>query len=574
MKAQAHKPLLWIAIFVLAVGFACSLGGSTGGTDPAPTATNPPPPAVPTNTSAPPAVETPVDVPVSPSGAVDNLGDVKSATIQIEAQGTFVDPQVGLLVNAAGRGSGFIIDDSGIAVTNNHVVTGAALIKVWVGGETEPRNARLLGVSECSDLAVIDIDGDGFKYLEWFDGGIGVGQDMYIAGFPLGDPEYTLNRGIVSKENANGETNWASVEAVLEYDAVSNPGNSGGPVVDPNGNVLAVHYAGNANTRQAFGIARDAAQPVIDQLRQGQDVLSIGINGTAVASEDGTLTGIWVSSVKSGSEADVAGIEPGDIIYSMEGLVLATDGTMKDYCDILATHNRGETLSFEVIRFSTFEILEGQLNGAPLEVTGFFGEEPGGGDPGGGDEGPLAFFVEEFDGGLGSWSYFLTNGNDSNMAIFNDNGRLVFDIGDENTWVYLTYDEFFYTDVRLDTVAENLGRNNNNVSLICRYSDRGWYEFNIANNGLYSILVFDSGANEYRLLADGGSTAIRSGRDFNEYTAICEGNVLSLWINGTFINSYTDNTYNLREGLIGVSLSSFNVLPIQVEFEWFSISLP
>ena len=143
-------------------------------------------------------------------------------TIQIESQGTFIDPQVGLVVNGAGRGSGFIIDPSGIAVTNNHVVTGAALLKVWVGGDPTPHNAKVLGVSECSDLAVIDIDGDGYPYLKWYSGNIDVGMDMYVAGYPLGDPEYSLTKGIISKDKANGETSWASVKSVIEYDATTN----------------------------------------------------------------------------------------------------------------------------------------------------------------------------------------------------------------------------------------------------------------------------------------------------------------------------------------------------------------
>src|SRR5690606_16747725 len=108
----------------------------------------------------------PTEAPVS--GAVSGVDQVKQATIQIEAQGSFIDPQMGALYNATGRGSGCIIDPEGIAVTNNHVVTGAALIKVWVGGESTPRNARILGVSECWDLAVIDIDGSDFPYLDFY----------------------------------------------------------------------------------------------------------------------------------------------------------------------------------------------------------------------------------------------------------------------------------------------------------------------------------------------------------------------------------------------------------------------
>src|SRR4030067_796471 len=81
---------------------------------------------------------------------------------------------------------------------------GGALLQVWGGGESEPRNARILGVSECSDLAVIDIEGGDFPYLDWHPGDINVGLEVYAAGFPLGDPECTLTKGIVSKAQTSG----------------------------------------------------------------------------------------------------------------------------------------------------------------------------------------------------------------------------------------------------------------------------------------------------------------------------------------------------------------------------------
>ncbi|MGE5123754.1 MAG: S1C family serine protease, partial [Acidobacteriaceae bacterium] len=309
-----------------------------------------------------------------PSNQVSNLADLKKATIQIEAQGTFIDPEFGFIPNAAGRGSGFIIDPSGIAVTNNHVVTGAALLKVWVGGDTSKvYNARILGVSECSDLAVIDIEGDGFPYLSWFDNTTSVGLEVYLAGYPLGDPEYTMTKGIVSKEKADGETSWSSVDSVIEHTATSNPGNSGGPLVDANAKVVGVHYASNSTT-QYFAIDHGIALSVINQLRTGKDVDSIGINGQAVMSEDGSLTGIWVSSVESGSPADKSGVKAADIILSMEGLTLARDGTMKDYCDILRSHNPDATLALEVLRWESQEVLEGQLNGRNLEVSYTFNQ--------------------------------------------------------------------------------------------------------------------------------------------------------------------------------------------------------
>ncbi len=369
--------------------------------------------AKPTDTPAPPP-----STPTPATMAVTSLDDVQKAIIQIEAQGTFVDPAEGLQLNAAGRGSGFIIDESGIAVTNNHVVTGAALLKVWVGGESSPRNARILGVSECSDLAVIDIEGDGYPFFNWYTGDIKPGLDVYAAGFPLGDPEFTLTRGIVSKARANGDTNWASVDAVIEHDATINPGNSGGALVTSDGEVVGVNYAGASSTNQYFAISNVEAQKVVAQLREGQDVHSIGINGTAVSDGD-TLSGIWVSSVKSGSPADKTGIKAGDIITRMEGLVLATDGTMADYCDILRTHNPQDTLDVEVLRFDTQEVLEGQLNGRELALSFSFAQELGnevaanppassGGSGGGGSTPPAADY---------SYTVITDNSNSMRMEV-------------------------------------------------------------------------------------------------------------------------------------------------------------
>lgn len=314
-------------------------------------------------------------------GAVSRVEDVQKATIQIEGKGSFrnPDPEVGLEVNLVGRGSGFIIDPSGIAVTNNHVVTGMGSIEVFLNDESY--NAEVLGVSECSDLAVIDIEGEGYPYLEWRQGEVSPGLDVAAAGFPLGDPEYTFTKGNVSKAEANGETSWSSVDSVLEHTATINPGNSGGPLVEQEtGKVVGVNYAGDEDVNQYFAISGEEALGIIDQLREGQDLTSIGVNGVApaIADEEGQTTGVWVSSVKSGSPADKAGMKAGDIITKLEGVELATqesDGPMADYCDILRTHGPDDTLGIEVVRFDTQEVLDGQLNGRKLKQAFSFAPE-------------------------------------------------------------------------------------------------------------------------------------------------------------------------------------------------------
>jgi len=339
---------------------ACGVGG--GGDDP----TDEPRPTE--STSSDPTPE-----PANSGGAITSWEEAENATIQIVAEGSFIEPAEGFQANAGWVGSGFVISPDGLAVTNNHVVTGSARLKVYLNGEEY--RAKVLGASECWDLAVIEIDtnGDELPYMEYFTGKLPVGTEVYSAGFPLGDPEFTLTRGIISKENAGGESNWASVDSVVQHDARINPGNSGGPLINEDGQVVGVNYAGNASTDQNFAIKLQEAEDVIQQLSEGVDVDSIGINGQAVMSDDGSIEGIWVSSVKSGSPADQTGLTGGDIIIEMEGVSVGRGGVMTDYCDILRSHDSGSTLTIRVLRFATEEILEGQLNGRELAQVFSFG---------------------------------------------------------------------------------------------------------------------------------------------------------------------------------------------------------
>lgn len=362
---------------LFAAFLAAACGGSTNTTSDTTPPTDSAPPNAATSTDAP--ISDPTSTTPSPTSTEDpgptaatSLEEVKGAVVRIVGTGTFADPSGGFQANVPGSGSGFVIDPSGLVVTNNHVVTGAALLEVYVAGEDTPRNARVLGVSECSDVAVIQMDAGEYDFVEWYGAPVTAGMEVFAAGFPLGDTEYTVLDGIVSKENASGETSWASVDAVIEHSADTLPGSSGGPIVTADGKVVAVNYAGN-ELGQSFAIGLDVARPVVEQLATGADVDSIGVNGEAFV--DGDFSGIWVYSVESGSPADVAGVEAGDLLLSMEAIVLATDGTMADYCDILRSHTPTDTLAIEVYRASTDQVLEGQLNGQALEVVTSFTTE-------------------------------------------------------------------------------------------------------------------------------------------------------------------------------------------------------
>lgn len=298
---------------------------------------------------------------------IGTLSEVQDAVVRIVAEGAFRDPADSATYAVSGQGSGFIIDPSGIAVTNNHVVTGQARLKIYFNGESTPRNARVLGVSECSDLAVIDIEGDGYRYLEWYGDEITAGLDVYTIGYPLGVTDVTMTRGIVSQPHADGETTWSSIDDVIQHDATINPGSSGGPLVTPAGQVVGVNYAANREASQYFAVGPDETFRVFDELLEGRDVTSIGINGSIVQFTSGAY-GIWVAAVSSGSPADEVGILPGDIIMGLENLPASTEGTFEEYCDTLRSRDDDDPLKILVYRMDTGSHLEGTLNGSRLSV--------------------------------------------------------------------------------------------------------------------------------------------------------------------------------------------------------------
>lgn len=358
-SATGGRALAMLALLMVVAACSDEGGDAAGGTTESlpSTATAAPTPATAGAAEAPQAV--PAD-----------LDRVRQATVRIVGTGTFSDPFFGE-IEGAGSGSGFIIDEAGLTITADHVVAGTGLLRVFVHGEEEPRNAKVIGTSECSDLALIDIDGDGFTAVDWASSVPDAGSPVYAAGYPLGETELVLTSGVVGSTKALGETDWASVDQVIEHDAAIQPGNSGGPLVTPDGSVIGINYAGGSfsNTERFFAIGEDEAREILVRLRRGDDVDSVGINGRTLSYELDGLAGLWVIGVTSGSPADEAGIRPGDVVTSIEGVTIGADGTMADYCDVIRTHQPDDVMAIEVYRYDTEERYVGQLNGDELELA-------------------------------------------------------------------------------------------------------------------------------------------------------------------------------------------------------------
>jgi serine protease Do len=155
----------------------------------------------------------------------------------------------------------------------------------------------------------------------------------------------------------------------VQHDATIQPGNSGGPLVTESGQVVGINYASDPEHDQYFAIPAALAKPIVQTLRKGQNLDTLGINGRAFRAEE--VSGIWVFSVKSGSPAGKAGIQAGDILLGIENLVLAEDGTMHTYCDILRSHEPTDVLSVQLVRFNTAGEAgygTGEINGDEITI--------------------------------------------------------------------------------------------------------------------------------------------------------------------------------------------------------------
>jgi hypothetical protein len=186
---------------------------------------------------------------------------------------------------------------------------------------------------------------------------------------------------------------------------------------------------------------------------------------------------------------------------------------------------------------------------------------------------PEPYYLDELEGDVNRWfPAFVPYGDENGYAITQDATGLLFTINTTDTYVYLVNTEYTYRDVQLDAQATNYGYNNNNITLLCRYSDAGWYEVNAFSNGYYHIYKFDSNGAGYVELKNGGIISLLTGRHENHFTMICQGTEIVFIVNDREIARLSDTTFS--EGSVGLSVSSYDIVPVDVHFEWVQVSQP
>ncbi|MBS3908342.1 MAG: trypsin-like peptidase domain-containing protein [Actinobacteria bacterium] len=298
------------------------------------------------------------------------------------------------------EGSGFIIDGTGLIVTNAHVVEGsnvkASRITVVLSDKSEVE-AKLLGTDINTDLALLKID-PGKRELEVLELGdsskLKVGDSVYAIGSPFG-LEGTMTEGIISALNRtiDSPNGQFKIRNVVQTDAAVNPGNSGGPLIDATGKVIGVNSQIAARSGDFAGVAfavpsntvRDITAQLEDEGRASHPW--VGISGIEINKEFADLMklpvdrGVLIVRVFQGSPAAVAGIKGGDkrLITSQGEIIIGGDvvtkidgvtiATMDELVGIVRDNKVGETIELEIYRGGKKESLSLKLGELPQSTS-------------------------------------------------------------------------------------------------------------------------------------------------------------------------------------------------------------
>jgi 2-alkenal reductase len=274
-----------------------------------------------------------------------------------------------------GSGSGFIIDEAGHVVTNSHVVASGTAFEVQFYDGTTAM-ATLVGADPFQDVAVLQLDLEQGQQVpgtvHFGDSDVVRPGDQVVAiGTPFGEYDNTVTSGIINAvERGLDSGGGYSLPNLIQHDAAIYPGNSGGPLLNANGEVIGINVAKAYNQQMGmtgegfnFAIESNAAREIVDEIigNGAFDRSYLGIRGQAAAD------GVQIVSVEAGGPAETAGLQPGDIITGVQGI----DGNdPNEALDIILFERRpGDTISLEVLRGGQLVTIDVTLGERPTEIV-------------------------------------------------------------------------------------------------------------------------------------------------------------------------------------------------------------
>ena len=293
-----------------------------------------------------------------------------------------------------GQGSGFLIDNTGYQgyiVTNNHVVDGASSVSVtFANGNTA--TANVVGTDSADDLALIKVDPSAVAsitplHLSNSDT-VKIGQMAIAIGSPFG-LQNTVTVGVISGLDRTLNSSSSNLTGLLQTDASLNPGNSGGPLLDSEGNVVGVNTAIEAASGASnigFAVPSNTVSRVLSSLQAGQTIVRpwLGISGTDLTAAKAQALGlsvnqgVYVVSVVSGSPAANAGLiaggsdangnltKGGDVITAIDGITVTKVEALSSY---IGTKQVGNKVTLTVLRNGQNITVQATLAAWPSQTT-------------------------------------------------------------------------------------------------------------------------------------------------------------------------------------------------------------
>ncbi len=284
---------------------------------------------------------------------------------------------------ATASGSGIIISEDGYILTNNHVVSSnsesssyyqiseATKISVTLFNDETEYGAKIVGKDEQTDLAVIKIEKTGLTKAEFADSdNVKVGEFAMAVGNPV-NMNSTVTTGIISAVNRKITDSDGKTYTCIQTDAAINSGNSGGALVNSDGNVIGINtlkLSGTGIEGIGFAIPINSTTDITSQLIQYSKVKRpyIGISGIdldeATAKRYNLVLGIYIKSVDDFSSAEKGGLKAGDVIIEADGKSI---NTMNELNEIKNSHQIGDEIKLKINR-----------DGNEKEITLKLGEQP------------------------------------------------------------------------------------------------------------------------------------------------------------------------------------------------------